>query len=69
METTEQTLQQGFVKTDLHVLLCDEEVWKNWVKIMKQYARGLLPNTKGETIEEGSMENPKFLAMKGGQIR
>lgn len=69
IETTEHTLQKGFVKTDLHLLLCDEDVWKNWVKIMKQYARGLLPNTKGEIIDEGSNENPKFLTMKGGQIR
>lgn len=69
VETTEHTLQKGFVKTDLHLLLCDEDVWKNWVKIMKQYARGLLPNTKGEIIDEGSNENPKFLTMKGGQIR
>ena len=68
-ETTEHTLQKGFVKTDLHMLLCDEDEWKNWVKIMKKFARGLLPNTKGETIEEGLAENPKFLTMKGGQIR
>ena len=53
---------------DLHLFLCDDEIWKNWVKIMTQYARGLLPNTKGETIQEGSSENPKFLIMKGGQI-
>ena len=53
---------------DLHLLLCDDEIWKNWVKIMTQYARGLLPNTKGETNEECSSENPKFLIMKGRQI-
>ena len=69
IETTEHTLQKGFVKTDLHLLLCDDEVWKNWVTIMKQYARGLLPNMKGETLDEGSKENPKFLTMKGGQIQ
>lgn len=69
METTEHTLHKNFVKNDLHLLLCDNDVWQNWVKIMRLYARGLLPNTKGETKSEGLDQNPKLPTLKSGQIQ
>ena len=50
METTKYTLHKGFVKNDLHLLLCDDTIWNNWVNIMDMYARGGLPNTKGDIL-------------------
>ncbi len=69
METTEHTLHKNFVKNDLHLLLCDDDVWQNWVMIMRLYERGLLPNTKGETQTEGLDQNLKLPTLKSGQIQ
>lgn len=69
METTEHTLHKNFVKFDLHLLLCDDDVWQNWVKIMRLYAKGLLPNTKGETPTKGLDQNPRLPTLKSGQIQ
>lgn len=70
METTEHTLQKGFVQSDMHLLLCEENLWLNWVKIMRQYARGQLPNTKGEIQSESTNEqSSKIPVLKGGRIQ
>lgn len=69
METTEHTLQKGFVRSDMHLLLCEENVWLNWIKIMRQYARGQLPNTKGETQSESAEQGSKIPTLKGGRIQ
>ncbi len=69
VETTEHTLQTGFVQNDLHLLLCSDDVWQNWVKIMRQYARGQLPNTKGETQVDTATQSSKVPTMKGGKIQ
>ncbi|MCO5569843.1 hypothetical protein L7F22_023557 [Adiantum nelumboides] len=64
VETTEYTLHKGFVKNDLHLLLCKDEIWSNWELIMDTYSQGGLPNTKGEilapTIAEQKSRIPTF---------
>lgn len=70
VETTEYTLHKGFVKNDLHLLLCEDNIWKNWVFIMDQYARGGLPNTKGDVIAPSIAEQKSRIPMfKGGKIQ
>lgn len=69
VETTEHTLQAGFVRNDMHLLLCEDDVWQNWVNIMRQYARGQLPNTKGETQSDTPNQSSKIPTMKGGKIQ
>ena len=70
METTEHTLHKGFVKNDLHLLLCEDKIWNNWCQIMDSYAQGGLPNTKGEisapTIEDQRKRKP---TLKRGKIQ
>ena len=54
----------------MHLLLCEDTIWSNWVFIMDTYARGGLPNTKGvtlaPTIAEQKSTVPKF---KRGKIQ
>ena len=70
METTEYTLQKGFVKNDMHLLLCEDIIWSNWVLIMDTYGRGGLPNTKGETIAPTIAEQKKRIPIfKKGKIQ
>lgn len=69
METTEYTLQKGFVKNDLHLLLCEDTVWKNWVSIMDTYARGGLPNTKGDLLASSTTAEQWLPKLKDGKIQ
>ena len=70
METTEYTLHKGFVKNDLHLLLCEDTIWKNWVSIMDLYVRGGLPNTKGVTSAPTEAEQKSIVPkLKHGKIQ
>ena len=70
VETTEHTLHKGFVKNDLHLLLCEDTIWKNWVSIMDTYARGGLPNTKGIIVAPTLAEQKgSVLKLKHGKIQ
>ena len=70
VKTTEHTLHKGFVKNDMHLLLCEDKLWKNWGYIMDQYAKGGLPNTKGDIVAPTITEQKKKLpTLKGGKIQ
>ena len=66
METTEYTLHKNFVKNDLHLLLCEDDIWNNWILIMRKYARGKLLNTKEEMLDD---QKKMLLVLKGRKIQ
>ena len=70
MERVEHTLHKGFIKNDLHLLLCEDNIWNNWCQIINSYAQGGFPNTKGDistpTIEDQRKRKP---TLKRGKIQ
>lgn len=64
----ELSLQKGFFKLDSHLILCDDDIFKDWQLIMNRYAKGSLPNTKGE-VTNFNYGLAKKTTLKGGQLQ